>query len=98
MNFLSRAAALLIGALALTAQAQNLSVATGGTGGGYYPLRGGPAAGLSKYVQGMQATAEVTRGSVAKPQLNGTGQPYGAVTNADATLAGYKGHGQITGK
>ena len=98
MNFLSRAAALLIGALALTAQAQNLSVATGGTGGVYYPLGGGLAAVLSKYVQGMQATAEVTGGSVANLQLIGTGKPYVAFTMADATLDAYKGQDKFTGK
>ena len=49
---------------ATTATAQNLSIATGGTGGVYYPMGGGIAAALSKYVPGMQATAEVTGGSV----------------------------------
>ena len=63
------------------AQAQNLSIATGGTGGVYYPLGGGMAAVLSKYVPGMQATAEVTGGSVANLQLIGTGKPYLALTH-----------------
>src|SRR3954469_8146543 len=58
MNFLSRVAALLICALAITAQAQNLSIATGGTGGVYYPLGGGMGAGLVQYVSGLEATAE----------------------------------------
>ena len=35
------------------ARAQNLSIATGGTGGVYYPLGGGIAAALSKSVPGM---------------------------------------------
>ena len=47
--------------------AQNLSIATGGTGGVYYPLGGGMASVLSKHVPGLQATAEVTGGSVAGP-------------------------------
>jgi uncharacterized protein len=98
MNFLSRVAALLIGALALTAQAQNLSIATGGTGGVYYPLGGGMAAVLSKYVTGMQATAEVTGGSVANLQLIGTGKPYLGMTMADATLDAYKGEDKFKGK
>src|SRR5712672_1064513 len=98
MNFLSRVAALLIGALALTAQAQNLSIATGGTGGVYYPLGGGMAAVLSKYVTGMQATAEVTGGSVANLQLIGTGKPYLGMTMADATLDALKGQDKFTGK
>ena len=67
--------------LCLSAGAQNISIATGGTGGVYYPLGGGMAAVLSKYVPGMQATAEVTGGSVANLQLIGTGKPYIAFTH-----------------
>jgi TRAP transporter TAXI family solute receptor len=88
----------LLLALAGSAQAQNLSIATGGTGGVYYPLGGGMAAALSKYVPGMQATAEVTGGSVANLQLIGTGKPYIALTMADATLDAYKGQDKFTGK
>src|SRR5215208_7279296 len=84
--------------LASTAQAQNISIATGGTGGVYYPLGGGMAAVLSKYVQGMQATAEVTGGSVANLQLIGTGKPYLAMTMVDAGLDALKGQDKFTGK
>ena len=84
--------------LACAAQAQNISIATGGTGGVYYPLGGGMAAVLSKYVQGMQATAEVTGGSVANLQLIGTGKPYLAMTMVDAGLDAYKGQDKFTGK
>src|SRR6266850_696491 len=90
--------ALALSAFAFAAQAQNLSIATGGTGGVYYPLGGGMAAVLSKYVQGMQATAEVTGGSVANLQLIGTGKPYIALTMADATLDAYAGKDKFTGK
>jgi len=98
MKFLSRVTALLVGALVLTAHSQNISIATGGTGGVYYPLGGGMAAVLSKYVSGMQATAEVTGGSVANLQLIGTGKPYLGMTMADATLDAYKGQDKFTGK
>ena len=80
------------------AQAQNISIATGGTGGVYYPLGGGMAAVLSKYVQGMQATAEVTGGSVANLQLIGTGKPYIALTQADAAIDAVRGEDKFTGK
>ena len=89
---------LVLCAASLSAQAQNISIATGGTGGVYYPLGGGMAAVLSKYVPGMQATAEVTGGSVANLQLIGTGKPYIALTMADATLDAYAGKDKFTGK
>src|SRR5437588_7255570 len=98
MRLLTRVVALFASAFALLAQAQNLSIATGGTGGVYYPLGGGMAAVLSKYVSGMQATAEVTGGSVANLQLIGTGKPYLGMTMADATLDADKGQEKFTGK
>src|SRR3954462_13241341 len=96
MQFLVRALALLC--VAFTAQAQNISIATGGTGGVYYPLGGGMAAMLPKYVPGIQATAEVTGGSVANLQLIGTGKPHPGMTMADAPLDAYKGQDKFTGK
>ncbi|MBV9360567.1 MAG: TAXI family TRAP transporter solute-binding subunit [Betaproteobacteria bacterium] len=96
MRFIMRVLALLL--FAAAAQAQNISIATGGTGGVYYPLGGGMAAVLSKYVPGIQATAEVTGGSVANLQLIGTGKPYLGMTMADATLDAYKGEDKFKGK
>ncbi len=95
---LARFATLALVGAALPAAAQNISIGTGGTGGVYYPLGGGMAAVLSKYVPGMQATAEVTGGSVANLQLINTGKPYIALTMADATLDAYKGQDKFTGK
>jgi TRAP transporter TAXI family solute receptor len=92
------AAAFSMLVLAAAAQAQNLSIATGGTGGVYYPLGGGMAAVLSKYAPGMQATAEVTGGSVANMQLIGTGKPYIALTQADAAIDALKGQDKFAGK
>jgi TRAP transporter TAXI family solute receptor len=85
-------------AAAFSVQAQNLSIATGGTGGVYYPMGGGMAAVLSKYVPGMSATAEVTGGSVANLQLIGTGKPYIALSMVDAALDAHKGQDKFTGK
>src|SRR5262245_36135119 len=98
MKLMTRLLASLAVVLATSAQAQNLSIATGGTGGVYYPMGGGMAAVLSKYIPGMAATAEVTGGSVANLQLIGTGKPYIALTVADATLDAYKGQDKFTGK
>jgi TRAP transporter TAXI family solute receptor len=96
MMFIARLLALCL--VPFAAQAQNLSIATGGTGGVYYPLGGGMAAVLSKYVSGMQATAEVTGGSVANLQLIGTGKPYLAMTMVDAGIDALKGQDKFTGK
>lgn len=91
-------AALLAGLLlCLGAQAQNISIATGGTGGVYYPMGGGIAAVLSKHVPGMQATAEVTGGSVDNLKLIGSGKPYIGLTMADATLDAYQGEDKFKG-
>ncbi len=98
MKLLTRVIALLSFACAAAAHAQNISIATGGTGGVYYPLGGGMAAVLSKYVPGIQATAEVTGGSVANLQLIGTGKPYLGMTMADAGLDALKGQDRFTGK
>jgi TRAP transporter TAXI family solute receptor len=89
---ISRALALIAGfVVALAASAQNISIATGGTGGVYYPMGGGIAAVLSKYVPGMQATAEVTGGSVDNLKLIGTGKPYIGFAMADASQDAYRG-------
>ena len=88
----------LLLAFACAVQAQNISIATGGTGGVYYPMGGGLAAMLSKQVPGVQATAEVTGGSVANMQLVGTGKPYVAFTQADAAIDALKGQDKFAGK
>jgi uncharacterized protein len=93
-NFLMVAATF---ALAFSATAQNLSIATGGTGGVYYPLGGGIAAALSKYVPGMQATAEVTGGSVDNLKLIGTGKPYIGLVMTDASQDAYRGEDKFKG-
>jgi TRAP transporter TAXI family solute receptor len=90
--------ALLAGlVLSFAAAAQNLSIATGGTGGVYYPLGGGMAAVLSKHVPGMQATAEVTGGSVDNLKLIASGKPYIALAMADASQDAYRGEDKFKG-
>jgi TRAP transporter TAXI family solute receptor len=84
--------------LSFSVHAQNISIATGGTGGVYYPLGGGMAAVLSKYVPGMQATAEVTGGSVDNLKLIGSGKPYIGFTMTDASLDAYRGEDKFKGK
>ena len=95
---ISRIVALVGGVVvALGAAAQNISIATGGTGGVYYPMGGGIAAVLSKYVPGMSATAEVTGGSVDNLELVGSGKPYIAFAMADASQDAYRGEDKFRG-
>jgi hypothetical protein len=74
---LKGAAALAIVGLVIggaEAQQKTYSIGTGGTGGVYYPLGGAVANVLSKHLPGVQATAEVTGGSVDNLKLIGSGQ------------------------
>jgi uncharacterized protein len=68
-----------------------MSIGTGGTGGVYYPLGGGLAALLSKYVPSIEATAEVTAGSIANLQLIGVGKSEMGFTMADSAWDAYNG-------
>ena len=101
MNRVIRLAAAALAALAATsAPAQikvNISIATGPTGGVYYPLGGGLANVLSKYIPGLSANSEATAGSVANLQLMGTKKSDVAFTMADAAWDGFKGQGKFTG-
>ena len=91
------AAGLGLGASASAQQSQNLSIVTGGTGGVYYPLGGGLANLLTKYVQGWQATAEVTGGSVDNLKLIGAGKADIGFTMADASLDAQRGEDKFKG-
>ena len=75
--------AAFIAAAPTLAQQNRISITTGGTGGVYYPLGGGMANVLSKNVPGLQATAEVTGGSVDNLKLIGAGKSEVAFTMAD---------------
>ena len=46
--------AFAIGGAALAQQQQNIAIATGGTGGVYYPMGGGMANVLSKHLPGIK--------------------------------------------
>jgi TRAP transporter TAXI family solute receptor len=91
------AVALAASGSAFAQEKVSLSIATGGTGGVYYPIGGGLANILSKYVPGMQATAEVTGGSVDNLKLIATGKPYIAFSMADAGQDAYRGEDKFKG-
>lgn len=91
------AAAVLIASTAATAQDKvTISIATGPTTGVYYPMGGGIANVLSKYVPGYAANAETTAGSVANLQLMSQKKSDLALSMADAAWDGYKGQGRFT--
>jgi TRAP transporter TAXI family solute receptor len=68
-----------------------LSIATGGTGGVYYPLGGGLAAMISKHLPGVEATAEVTTASVDNMKLLHANRVALAFTLPDSALEAYQG-------
>lgn len=76
---------------------QQYSIATGGTGGVYYPLGGGMANVLTQSLPGFAFTAEVTGGSVDNLKLIGSGKPYVSFTMADAALNALKGEDKFRG-
>jgi len=84
-----------------SAQAQQkarISIATGGTGGVYYPLGGAIASILSKYVSTIEATAEVTAASVDNCKLIGAMKAELALTMTDAAQDAFQGVGMFKGK
>ena len=72
-----------------------LSIATGGTGGVYYPLGGGMAALISRSIPATEATAEVTTASVDNMKLLHTAKVALALTLPDTAWDAYQG--QIKG-
>jgi len=79
------------------AQQKTISIGTGGTGGVYYPLGGGIANVLSKTIPGLQATAEVTGGSVDNLKLIGAGRSEVGFSMVDAALDADKGQDKFKG-
>jgi len=100
-KFLVSGASLVAGATLLDtaalAQQTTIAIATGGTGGVYYPLGGGMANVLTKYVPGYAATARVTGGSVDNLKLIGSQQSEVALVMVDAALDALKGEDKFKG-
>lgn len=91
------AAAAMVMATPTFAQEQ-LSVATGGTGGVYYPMGGGLAEVINNHIDGYSATAEVTGASVENMGLIATGDADIALALADTVQQGYTGTGRFEGQ
>lgn len=78
------------------AQQKTIAIGTGGTGGVYYPLGGAIANVLSKNLPNVQATAEVTGGSVDNLKLIASGQSELGFTMADAAQDALQGQGKFS--
>lgn len=97
------AVAALAGAVAAHAQAQRLffGIATGGTGGTYYPLGGMLAQLISNKASAdgrkVVATAEAAGASVGNAKLLGNKEIESAFVAADILDAAYTGSGQFQG-
>ena len=94
--FLTMVLALVLGSSEEVQSAPvRLSIATGGTGGVYYPLGGGMANVISKNIPNTEATAEVTAGSVDNCKLIQTGKGDLAIIMADIGYDAWKGLGRF---
>jgi TRAP transporter TAXI family solute receptor len=91
------AAGAMVAAGAATAQQLTIAIATGGTGGVYYPLGGGMANVLTKHVPNVAATARVTGGSVDNLKLIGSQQSEVALVMVDAALDALRGEDKFKG-
>ena len=74
-----------------------LSIATGGTGGVYYPYGGGLAKVLNDSIPGVRASAEVTAASVDNLKLIRDGKADVAFALADTVADAAKGQGAFEG-
>ena len=79
------------------AQQRAIAIGTGGTGGVYYPIGGALANLISKTFPNMQATAQVTGGSVDNLKLINSGQSEIAFSMADAALDAFNGVDKFKG-
>ena len=75
-----------------------LSIATGGTGGVYYPMGGGLAEIINNHIDGYSATAEVTGASVENMGLIARGDADLAIGLADTVAQAYSGTGRFEGQ
>lgn len=78
--------------------ARYLSIATGGTGGVYYPYGGGLAKVLNDNLPGVRATAEVTAASIDNLKLIRDGSADIAFVLADSLADAVAGRGAFEGR
>lgn len=74
-----------------------ITIATGGTGGVYYPYGGTMAEIITKFVPGVTATAEVTGASVENVRLVGQKKAELGLAMNDTVYQAYHGEGKFAG-
>lgn len=77
---------------------QQLSVATGGTGGVYFPIGGGIAELINNHIEDYQAVAEVTGASVENMGLISRGDSDLALALSDTVYQAFNGTGAFEGR
>ncbi|SFH05861.1 hypothetical protein SAMN05660649_03661 [Desulfotomaculum arcticum] len=78
-----------------SAKLERISIATGGTGGTYYPYGGALAGIINNKVENVEATAEVTGASVENARLIGSGEAQMGLLMNDVVYQAYKGENQF---
>ncbi|GLR65148.1 TAXI family TRAP transporter solute-binding subunit [Marinospirillum insulare] len=94
---LSLPLSLLVGTATVQAE-QTLSIATGGTGGVYYPIGGGLAEMIGRHIPGYTGVAEVTGASVENMGLIHREDSDLAIALADSVYKAYHGEGVFKGR
>ena len=77
------------------AKVERISVATGGTGGTYYPYGGALAGIINNKAENVEATAEVTGASVENARLIDSGEAQMGLLMNDVVYQAYKGENQF---
>lgn len=77
------------------AKVERISIATGGTGGTYYPYGGAMAGIINNKVENVEATAEVTGASVENARLLDSGEAHLGLLMNDVVYQAYKGENQF---
>jgi len=77
---------------------ENITVGTASIGGTFYVFGTGIAQIITKYAEGVGATAEVTDGSVNNAQLVGSDQTDMGLAMADVVYGAYNGTGKFDRK
>jgi TRAP transporter TAXI family solute receptor len=92
------ALAVLFAGPALGAKKEFFAIATGGTGGTYYPLGGILAQAMSDKIPDLIVTAQAGNASVANCNLIGSHQVESAFVQNNVAYAAYSGTDQFKGK